>query len=59
MSYRGLGTGSGTPDSIRAEDIVVAKLEWAKETESERQLRDVVGVLMVQGDTVDRTRIVG
>jgi hypothetical protein len=29
----------------------------AKETESERQLRDVVGVLMVQGDAVDRTRI--
>jgi hypothetical protein len=42
---------------VRAEDIVVAKLEWAKETESERQLRDVVGVLMVQGDAVDRTRI--
>ena len=28
-----------------AEDVVVAKLEWAKLGESERQLRDVAGIL--------------
>lgn len=39
------------------EDTIVAKLEWAKEGASERQLRDVVGILRVQGDTVDREYI--
>jgi hypothetical protein len=42
---------------VRAEDIIVAKLEWAKLAESERQLRDVVGILMVQGGALDRGRI--
>ena len=42
---------------IRAEDIVVAKLYWAKLGGSERQLRDVLGVLMVQGATLDRTEV--
>lgn len=44
---------------IRAEDIVVAKLEWAKLGGSERQIRDVVGVLMVQGPDLDRGYIEG
>lgn len=44
---------------IRAEDIVVAKLEWAKLGGSERQIRDVVGVLMVQGPDLDRDYIEG
>jgi len=44
---------------IRAEDIVVAKLEWAKLGEAERQIRDVVGVLMVQGPDLDRGYIEG
>lgn len=44
---------------IRAEDIVVAKLEWAKLGGSERQIRDVVGVLMVQGPDLDREYIEG
>jgi hypothetical protein len=49
---------SGTPvQLIRADDIVVAKLEWAKLGGSERQLRDVVGILMVQGPAVDRASI--
>jgi len=44
---------------IRAEDIVVAKLEWAKLGRSERQIRDVVGVLMVQGPDLDRDYVEG
>ena len=35
------------------EDVVVAKLEWAKLGESERQLRDVAGMLRGQRDTLD------
>ena len=34
--------------------MVVAKLEWAAATDSERQLRDVAGMLAVGGDDVDR-----
>lgn len=49
---------SGVPVRlIEAEDVVVAKLEWARLGGSERQLRDVVGVLIVQGPAVDRARI--
>lgn len=36
-----------------AEDTVVAKLDWARAGESERQLRDVVGILEVRGDDLD------
>jgi hypothetical protein len=37
-----------------AEDTIVAKLEWARAGESERQLRDVVGILEVSGEGLDR-----
>ena len=36
-----------------AEDTVLSKLEWAKKGESERQLRDVVGVLAARGEQLD------
>jgi hypothetical protein len=36
-----------------AEDSVVAKLEWAKLADSERQLRDVAGILSVRGPALD------
>ena len=36
-----------------AEDTVLSKLEWAKAGESERQLRDVVGVLKARGHELD------
>jgi hypothetical protein len=37
----------------RAEDVVVAKLEWSKLADSERQLRDVAEIVSVQGDDLD------
>lgn len=37
-----------------AEDTIVAKLEWAKAGESERQLRDVAGVLAMRAGDLDR-----
>ena len=41
----------------RAEDMVVAKLEWAKLSNSERQVRDVAEILNVQGDALDADHI--
>lgn len=35
------------------EDVMLAKLEWAKKTGSERQLRDAAGIAAVQGDALD------
>jgi len=44
----------GTPGFIASvEDTIVAKLEWAATTESERQLRDVAGMLAVGGEAID------
>lgn len=40
-----------------AEDTIIAKLEWARAGESERQLRDVVGILEVSGERLDRDYI--
>jgi hypothetical protein len=37
-----------------AEDIILSKLEWAKITPSERQLRDALGVALVQGARLDQ-----
>jgi hypothetical protein len=38
-----------------AEDTIVAKLEWSKQAGgSERQRRDVAGILAASGDTLDR-----
>lgn len=36
-----------------AEDSIIAKLEWAKLGDSERQLRDVVGMVSVRGAALD------
>jgi len=35
------------------EDVVIAKLEWAHISESERQIRDVAGILRTQGKALD------
>jgi hypothetical protein len=40
-----------------AEDTILAKLEWARLGESERQLRDVTGILEMQGDRIDRAYV--
>jgi hypothetical protein len=44
--------GRATPVAT-AEDTVIAKLEWAKAGESERQIRDVARILAVSGETLD------
>ncbi len=36
-----------------AEDTIVAKLEWARAGGSERQLRDVMGILELRGSNLD------
>ena len=44
----------GTPTFVAtAEDLVIAKLEWAKAAESERQLRDVAAILAVSAEGLD------
>jgi hypothetical protein len=45
----------GTPGFIASvEDTIIAKLEWAAATDSQRQLRDVAGMVAVAGDGLDR-----
>ncbi len=39
---------------VTPEDAILTKLEWARKTKSERQLRDVAGILRVSGDRLDR-----
>jgi hypothetical protein len=36
-----------------AEDVLIAKLEWAKLSESERQLEDAGGIIRMQGQELD------
>jgi len=40
-----------------AEDILIAKLEWAKLGESERQIEDAAGVIERQGERLDRAYV--
>ena len=35
------------------EDVLLAKLEWAKLGESERQIRDAAGIIEIQGESLD------
>lgn len=44
--------GRSTPVAT-AEDTILAKLEWAKAGESERQLRDVARIVAVSGEMLD------
>ncbi len=40
-----------------AEDVIVAKLEWAKLGQSQRQIEDAAGILRIQSETLDRAYI--
>jgi len=42
---------------VTPEDLVIAKLEWARMGESDRQLRDVRNILAVQGGTKTRRHL--
>lgn len=42
---------------VSAEDLIIVKLEWAKLGESSRQLEDVVAILRVRWDQLDRAYI--
>jgi len=35
------------------EDVILAKLEWARMSDSERQIRDAAGILRAQGEAID------
>lgn len=41
-----------------AEDVIVAKLEWAKMGGSSRQIEDVAGILRLRGDEIDHDYVV-
>ena len=40
-----------------AEDVLLAKLEWAKLGESERQIRDAAGIIEIQGENLDNVYV--
>lgn len=42
---------------VTAEDLLVSKLERAKLGESERQIRDVAGIIAIQGADLDTTYV--
>jgi hypothetical protein len=45
---------AGTAVYIAApEDVLIAKLQWAKRGESDRQLEDAIGIIQVQGSKLD------
>jgi hypothetical protein len=58
FARRQAGTILGTRVFVAtAEDTILAKLEWARLGESERQIRDVVGVIGMNREGLDRAYI--
>ena len=43
---------------ISPEDLILAKLQWGARSQSEKQWRDVLGVIKVQGDHLDRSFLI-
>ncbi|MEW5946697.1 MAG: hypothetical protein AB1742_10910 [bacterium] len=41
------------------EDVIIMKMKYYKEGESEKHLRDITGVMKVSGDSIDRNYIEG
>ena len=46
-------------DVVTVEDLILAKLLWARETDSQRQRRDVAGMLGAAGTALDRGYVAG
>lgn len=44
-------------DVASAEDVLIAKLEWAKMGSSARQIEDAAGITRLQGDQLDTTYV--
>ena len=44
-------------DVASVEDLILAKLVWARDLDSERQRRDVAGMISVAGDALDRAYV--
>jgi hypothetical protein len=40
---------------VSAEDLVIAKLEWSKRAQSQRQIEDVTGLLRVRWKSLDHS----
>ncbi len=48
----------GTPGYVATvEDMIIVKLEWARASDSHRQLRDVAGMVEVAGRRIDQTYV--
>lgn len=45
-------------DIVTVEDLILAKLLWAREIDSDRQIRDVSGMIQVAGPALDRAYLV-
>ena len=53
---RTLKTIGGSPVSVSTpEDVVIAKLEWARQGQSLRQIEDVAGVIKAEWEDLDKT----
>ncbi len=55
LRRRVAGLIAGVPAALAtAEDVIIAKLAWARDSQSERQFADIAGILAMRGDQLDR-----